>query len=720
MPIIIDDNGNGHFVGARKSIAGCEPEDYSPFLTGGYDRDGILNSKLRAYGSEVIPEKIFKLFEPYFGYKEGLNCYEENGGKSIILVKDTSIFRELSKTYWQVGPGEKAKEMGDIGIPSQLLEDTLLTYDQEGEKVTICSRLVLDKIYVFSGKECYVAGEYKLLTAPKKSKSPEVSKLPHSSIILFEQTNQDSDRILSRSISNNPISLLYRKAYKEYEKLLLKSGVKKKNIKAGYKTLAERDSRKPMYDMLVGELELMRNPKVLPVLLRYFAGLSFSMVKKAVRLLGETDTPLELYRTEIVKFIQGYKPLKQFELKMENATLFFASDLGIYQDKLHNAIPFLAGKKYDGEVLKLTAEQVEAIESSDLITVTDGGPETGKTTVIKHRLLHMQHNGIDLKKVCVLTYSPYTADKIKREYTECQVYTFRSFVLYQLRKILREAAERRIQVKESEEFEKYLAGRFDEKIRPEKMEWDRIKMINRLILYLNLEGLKPDYEHIIIDEAEECLNLELIAILKTALKHGVSVFISGYSGKADPWNKEPDLDYIESSIDRFSLFCGNDVVRPEMNTILKVFEKFFSVHKLSVNFMAYPAIMEAFNRASCDSLGDKDNRDEEKSDCPLKMVSGNPIFLSMISERLEGLFYSGRKLQGYNEFKEIINLEAVKLNYERETKKMNAVDPSITGWLERENENRLRILGNLNDPKLHKVEIERLKCSMKVYEEELF
>lgn len=555
MPIILEDNAAVQAAAAApaKPQLQYSPKDYNTILTGNGINQGLLKSTLTAAGSDPVSQTALSTI-----VAERHECTN----KSHHVHDDTRSYTTLQQDvsllggYGQFNSNPQAQR--NLPMPVDLMTDHFMTFEnQSGKAIVFRSRLLLNRVYVYKSATNYVVCAYTLLVADEQAVTGG-----------YVETY---DTLYTAVKSQDPITDMYARAAERVRKAMISTGytltVDDSAAQAG------ADKATSLYDLLMSELEIIKTPGKLRYALERASAASFDVLKYANNILNLVNIPFSLYQSDVIDVVNARARDEAVQLKNANMSLSLADTLSSMQGQLSAQIPELVGKKYTTKQIVLTTEQTAAIESPSLITIVAAGAGTGKSSCIMHRLAFMEENGCDMKQTFVLSFTKAAAGHIRKNFKDCKSSTIAEFTHNFVNVILDDgsgtrvdiishsdfAQKFRIQVDDLEtanilqpstlqalkQFRSYvenidgsqasLLNMLDISLHPEannilsvlKMMHVTSLELDPIIFHTQLSMLKPNIEHIVIDESQDSNRLEFLTMLKMAMMHNISIYIVG-------------------------------------------------------------------------------------------------------------------------------------------------------------------------------------------------
>ena len=550
MPIMLNDDNNQSVQTAVKTV-NYTPKEFSSILTGNGINQGLLKSSVLAVGTIDTTSNNVKAIL----INERSNCTN----KALHVHDDTRSYTVLHQYvsicggYKELGGNQKAV------LPMKIITDDFMTFeDVNGNTMKYKARMFLTCLYVYKGLNNHILPAYTIVVGNENN----ITDTYQVSYDCLYSTTPTSDPITDMIIS-------------------LRNTITAHARSLGYAPtvdncmdLAGQYNSMSMYDIIMSELALIKTPGVLKEVLTALSATSIRTLSHANYILNIVNIPFALYQSDILDVVKGRTPDEVTMLMHANMSLSLADTLSTMQNNTNQQIPELVGKKYTTSQLTLTTEQLAAIESASRITIVAAGAGTGKSSCILHRLQFMQENNCDMKQTFVLSFTKAAAGNIKKAYKECHSKTIAEFTHDFIDVILSNGTSRvsivshvdfvqklRIRVKDIIDAKIYpdstvkaletfigyashiddayshnmLLNMLDTSLNPEAINiLNVIKTlqctsleIDPIIFNTQLHRLRPNIEHIIIDESQDSNRLEFQTMLKMAILNNISVYIVG-------------------------------------------------------------------------------------------------------------------------------------------------------------------------------------------------
>lgn len=548
MPIILEDNATSAQA-AAPSRPQYSPKDYCTVLTGNGVNQGLLRSSLTVDGSDNVPQSVISLITTEKSLCTNKPHHVHDDVHSYTtLCQDISVcggFAQLSHN-----PGVRA------ATPLCVMTDHFLTFDDgQGGEITYRSRLFLMRLYVYKAAANYVMASYCLIAANQDD--------PLDNIVV------SYDSLYQAVKSADPVTDLY---------MLAGSAIKNRNKGLAVKVddsaaLAAADKARSMYDLVMSELEILKTPGTLKSVLQAASAASYEILAYANNILNLVNLPFSLYQSDVIDVVNSRSLDEAKKLKNANMSLSLADTLSSMQGMTAQQIPELVGKKYATNQVVLTTEQIAAVESSSKITVVAAGAGTGKSSCIMHRLTFMEENGCDMKQTFVLSFTRAAAQHIRKNFKDCKSSTIADFTHNFVDVILDNGTGERVDIIAHSDFVQKLQIQIEDlemagilppstlkalkefRVNAANIDTCQAKLLDLLDISLNPEAnnilsvlkmmhvssleldpvifhtqlgcIKPNVEHIVIDESQDSNRLEFLTMLKMAMMNDISVYIVG-------------------------------------------------------------------------------------------------------------------------------------------------------------------------------------------------
>ena len=556
MPIILDDNNNTVQMPASKTIVQYSPKDYNSILTGNGINQGLLRNTLLAEGTyDTTPNHVKTTL-----VQQAYECTN----KSYHVHDDTRSYTILHQDISLCGGyGEMAHQNQTPILPMNVLKDELMTFENPatGETLTFKSRLFVRRIYVYKGVNNYVLPSFVL-----------VAGCVENNTLAFVT---DVDCLHANNALTDPVGTIYKNIAAKIHTAAANNPVFRRfTLKTDNTTsVANNDKMRSMYDLIMSELEIIKTPGMLKDTLVALSANSFNTLRYANEILKLINISFALYQSDVIDVMNSRSATEAATLKNSNMSLSLADTLNAMQGQTAATIPELVGKHYTTKQITLTTEQIAAIESPSKITIVAAGAGTGKSSCIMHRLAFMEENGCDMKQTFVLSFTKAAAGHIKKNFKDCKSSTIAEFTHNFVNVILDDGTHTRIDIVSHSDFiqklkirtkdlidakilqqstinaltdfvqyadaidanANYLLDMLDINLNPEannllsilKMMHCSSLELDPIIFHSQLSMVKPNIEHIIIDESQDSNRLEFLTMLKMAMMNNISLYIVG-------------------------------------------------------------------------------------------------------------------------------------------------------------------------------------------------
>lgn len=553
MPIILEDNAGVQAQGTAPAKAQLQysPKDYNTILTGNGINQGLLRSTLLAGGTDPMSKTAMSILTA-----ERRECTN----KSHHVHDDVRTYTTLHQDVSLCGGFGMFSNNGGTPpvLPVRLMTDHFITFENNRkETVTFRSRLFLNRIYVYKAAANYVCCAYTLAAGDEQG--------------LMGNYVETYDSLYTAVKLQDPISDMYSKLAARVTADMARKGYAPVMDDAAAQ--AGADKSRSLYDLIMSELEMIKTPGDLEYALRTASAASFEVLKYANNILNLVNLPFSLYQSDVIDVVNARTMEEAKTLKNANMSLSLADTLSSMQGQLNAQIPELVGKKYATKQIVLTTEQTAAIESPSLVTIVAAGAGTGKSSCIMHRLAFMEENGCDMKQTFVLSFTKAAAGHIRKNFKDCKSSTIADFTHNFVNVILDNGSGGRVDIIAHSDFAQKLritvddldkagilpsdtmAALKDFRSKVENIESCQSGLLDMLDLSLNpqannilsvlkmmqcssleldpiifhtqLSVLKPNIEHIVIDESQDSNRLEFLTMLKMAMMHNISIYIVG-------------------------------------------------------------------------------------------------------------------------------------------------------------------------------------------------
>ena len=528
------------------------PKEFNQFLTGNGVRQGLLKNDVFLNGAiTYMPHHIYNQMVHRISYdSDGKVCkgatYNYGTGKNDEF---STLYQTISILAPEVLPINDS--YGHVSIPLKDLydlmnEDLCEIQDAAGNTTVVKCNIGISKIYAYKAINNYVIADlYAMLISPD-------GEFNHI-VTTHAMMNHDTVADLFDAIDKTVNSVVFSKAVK-----ITKSNVT--TIKNAY--MATRT----MYDILCDEMKFIKTDNLKTILKTL--SLHYNSFKSAVLSLNNVDLTFMKYQDEIIGFINQFTRQEQLEIYNQNMSASLANTLASLGQNVNAKIPELVGKTYKTNKIRLTPEQLNAIQSEYRTTIVAAGAGTGKSSSINHRLAFMSENGCDMKKTYVLSFTKAAANHIKKLYKDCESSTIADFT----HRFVESYFGKKMSIINNVDLVKkinYLAEnlanagankniiddiyRFTQALsREEEGNADMLALLDpnlcsnagNILAVLNklnmtslvldpiifatqLNSFKPNIDHIIIDEAQDSNELEFLNILKLAINNNISLYVVG-------------------------------------------------------------------------------------------------------------------------------------------------------------------------------------------------
>jgi len=792
MPIMLNDDDSLN-TGASVAVKTVQysPKDFNSVLTGNGVNQGLLRNTLFLNGSDNIPNHIVNTLT-----QERLNCQNkahhvhDDIHNYTVLHQDTSLFAGLMRFANNYPHGR-------IALPSSLVKDHLLTFEKNGVTETYRSRIFVTKLYVYKAVNNYVLASY-VIVAQNESNP-------------FDSYACAYDGLYANMKTSDIIKYLYETVGNKIKDAKVKSGwsVKVDDVQ----NLIGADMTRSMYDAIMDELEVIKTPGLLKEALTALSSIGYEPLAGAINVLNLVNIPFMLYQTDVIDVVNARTKEEATTLKNGNMSLSLADTLSSMQGKTNQQITELVGKKYTTKLTTLTSEQTAAIESPSKITIVAAGAGTGKSTCINHRLTFMEENGCNMKETFVLSFTKAAAQHIKKLFKDCKSSTIAEFTHNFVNVILDNGSHERIDIVAHSDFVQKLRIRMDDLVNANVLQASTIKALQEFVAYcssidtsqhklldmldinLNPEAnnllsilklmhcssleldpiifhtqlsmIKPNIEHIVIDESQDSNRLEFLTMLKMAMLNDISIYIVGDCAQtlyefrdADPRilnNLTKLFTTYDLSINHRSTQIILDVANLMSNTM--------STHKTTlrsnvvmqitkqaiddtITMNTYTKVTDPATMAILDTYLDKHlgakNANGEPETIAVIARSGQDVIklheylqskygqtwsvqnitsqrrndiviLSAIGQNLDKIL--PKTLGAWAEFENVIHQENIRINsYQRGGNRYNTNGPTVNKvtmeWLDDQKPDAVSIIQNLNNINTRAQEIRKLQLSL--------
>lgn len=552
MPLILEDNGSPAAAGAvQKPVIQYGPKDYNTVLTGNGINQGLLRSSLTAGGSDPVSQTALATL-----VAERQLC----SNKSHHVHDDARTYTTLHQDISLCGGyAAFANKGGKVqSAPVDLMTDHFMTFEDKAKQtVTFRSRLFVARVYVYKAAVNYVVCSYVLMAADEQD--------VHGAFV------ETYDALYAPVKSKDPIGDLYAAMAAKVKTAMAGRGFMP--VMDDSAAQAGADKATSLYDLLMSELEIVKTPGKLHYALERASAAGFEVLRYANNILNLVNIPFSLYQSDVIDVVNARKKDEAVQLKNANMSLSLADTLNSMQSRTNTQIPELVGKHYTTNQMVLTTEQTAAVESPSKITIVAAGAGTGKSSCIMHRLAFMEENGCDMKQTFVLSFTKAAAGHIKKNFKDCKSSTIAEFTHNFVNVILDDGSGTRVDIIAHSDFVQKLKIRRDDLIGAhilapateaalkdftqcaENIESCQNRLLDMLDITLNPEAnnlisilrmlhctsleldpiifhtqlgmLKPNIEHIVIDESQDSNRLEFLTMLKMSIINDISIYIVG-------------------------------------------------------------------------------------------------------------------------------------------------------------------------------------------------
>lgn len=792
MPIVLNEDDT-LAVGSSVAIKTVQysPKDFNSILTGNGVNQGLLRNTLFLSGSDSIPNHIIQTLS-----QERMNCQNkahhvhDDIHNYTVLHQETSLFMGLMRYGANNAHGQTP-------LPKSVIKDHLLTFEKNGVTETFRSRIFVTKLYVYKAVNNYVIGSYVIVA--QSDTNP------------FDNYCLSYDGLYANMKATDVLQYLYEGVGNKIKSDKMKDGwtVSVDDVQ----NLINADRTRSMYDAIMDELEIIKTPGTLKEALTALSAMAYEPLMGAINVLNLVNIPFMLYQSDVIDVVNARSKEEAATLKNGNMSLSLADTLSSMQGKTNQQISELVGKKYTTKLTTLTSEQTAAIESPSKITIVAAGAGTGKSTCINHRLAFMEENGCNMKETFVLSFTKAAAQHIKKLFKDCKSSTIAEFTHNFVNVILDDGSHERVDIVAHSDFVQKLRIRMDDLVNANVLQASTIKALQEFVQYcaaidtsqhklldmldinLNPEAnnllsilklmhcssleldpiifhtqlsmIKPNIEHIVIDESQDSNRLEFLTMLKMAMLNDISIYIVGDCAQtlyefrdADPRilnNLTKLFTTYDLSINHRSTQIILDVANLMSNTM--------STHKTTlrsntvmqitkqaiddtVTMNTYQKVTDPATMAILDTYLDKHlgakNANGEAETIAVIARSGQDVIklydylqtkygttwtvqnitsqrrndiviLSAIGQNLNNIL--PKTLGTWAEFENVIHQENIRINsYQRGGNRYNTNGPTVNKvtieWLDSQKPDAVQILQKLNDPNQRDAEIRRLQLSL--------
>lgn len=794
MPIILEDEGIQATGGAANTAQPIRysPKDYSSVLTGNGINQGLLRNTLLASGTiDITPQYIMTLLmQSRHDCHNKANHVHDDSKSYTVLHQDISLCGGYN-------PGNGV--LAGRAVPACVITDHLMSFENaaQTDKKTFRARLFLTHIYVYKAVNNYVLPAFLLIAT---------DDMPGGKSYI-----RAYDALYANPASMDPITDLYTAIARDIQTDMAKAMPGWKCSVDDSAMLAADMKSRSMYDLIMDELALIKTPGVLMDVLKALSADSFETLQYANSVLGLINIPFALYQSDVVDVINARTQNEATSLKNANMSLSLADTLSSMQGQSNATIPELTGKRYTTQQLTLTTEQVAAIETDSKITIVAAGAGTGKSSCIMHRLAFMEENGCDMKQTFVLSFTKAAAGHIKKNFKDCKSSTIAEFTHNFVNVILDDGSGERVDIISHSDFVQKLKIRAEDLRAAQLLQPSTEKALSEFVLLVSdiercanslldmldinqnpeannllsilrmlhcssleldpivfhsqLSMVKPNIEHIIIDESQDSNRLEFLTMLKMAMMHGISVYIVGDCAQtlyefrdADPRilnNLTKLFKTFDLSINHRSTQIILDVANLMSSTMSthKTTLKANNVMQITKQAIDDTITINTYSKSNDPStvkiLDDyiekhigqgesiaviaRSGHDVQTLYDYLQMKYGasytvqnitsqrrNDItILSSIGANLEAIIPHGTKLAAWKDFEDAITAENIRINsLSRKQNRYNQNGPTVNkitmDWLAAQQANGPSILAGINDPNKtnYDAEIRKLQISL--------
>lgn len=558
MPLILEDNAvqsQSAANGPAAPVITYGPKDYNTILTGNGINQGLLRSTLTAGGSDPMSKTAISML---------VADRNECTNKSHHVHDDVRTYTTLHQDISLCGGfGMFASNGGHPPVlPVRLMTDHFITFENPKTKDTITfrSRLFLNKIYVYKAATNYVICAYTLAVGDETGNLGANGNYVETYDSLYQAVKVQ-----------DPIAEMYDKIAERVRRDMAARGYQPVMDDAAAQ--AGADKSRSLYDLIMSELAIIKTPGDLEYALKTASAAGFEQLKYANNILNLVNLPFSLYQSDVVDVVNARTKDEAKILKNANMSLSLADTLSSMQGQLNATIPELVGKKYTTQQIVLTTEQTAAIESPSLVTIVAAGAGTGKSSCIMHRLAFMEENGCDMKQTFVLSFTKAAAGHIRKNFKDCKSSTIADFTHNFVNVILDDGSGKRVDIIAHSDFAQKFRITVDDLDKAGILPPDTMKALREFLTYVDtidssqarlldmldltlnpqannilsvlkmmhcssleldpiifhtqLSVLKPNIEHIVIDESQDSNRLEFLTMLRMAMMHNISIYIVG-------------------------------------------------------------------------------------------------------------------------------------------------------------------------------------------------
>lgn len=550
MPLILEDNDAVSQNSTATKVIDYSPKDFNSILTGNGVNQGLLRNTMPTYGTvDTTPNHIITTL-----IQERHECQNRAHHVHTDVKTYTTLHQEIS-----ICGGYAAKTNQKPVIPMCIITDHFMTFENGNDEKVFRSRLFLNKIYVYkTAANNYIMPSLTLLIGEEGN--------PTNTFVETIDTLYTNNSAGSK----DPIMDLYTTAARHVKASMPNTWKVKVDDSVA---LANADKMTSMYDLIMSELEIIKTPGVLKDVLSALSAAGYTYLSYANNILARINILFALYQSDVIDIVNARTKEEAAQLKNANMSLSLADTLSSMQGQTNATIPELVGKKYTTNQLTLTTEQTAAIETPSKITIVAAGAGTGKSSCITHRLQHMEDCGCDMKQTFVLSFTKVAAATIKKRFKDCKSSTIADFTHNFVNVILDNGSHSRIDIIAHSDFVQKLRIRMDDLVNANILQASTISALQQFVSYVaqidqyqhklldmldinlnpeannllsilkmmqcssleldpiifhaQLSMLKPNIEHIIIDESQDSNRLEFLSMLKLAMLNNISIYIVG-------------------------------------------------------------------------------------------------------------------------------------------------------------------------------------------------
>lgn len=785
MPIILEDNNQQ--VVNNAAVIHLSPKEYNSVLTGNGINQGLLRSNVSVLGTlDIVPNHILSTLKTEAHLCNNHAHHVHDGTNNY-----TTLHQDISIC------GDYSRFTNANMVPKHLFNDHFMTFeDPTGATITYRSRLFLKKLYVHKAVNNHVIPYLILMATPENSMAPTF-------IESFDGLYDKFSTVI------DPITAMYNELAKSV-KNYVNTNCHNMTLKIDDHTdLATHDKTRSMYDLIISELEIIKTPGMLKDTLTALSACGFDTLSYANNVLKLINISFALYQSDVVDIVNSRSPREATSLRNANMSLSLADTLSTMKGQTNAVIPELTGKTYSTNELTLTTEQLDAISTDSKITIVAAGAGTGKSSCIKHRLAFMEENGCDMKQTFVLSFTKAAATHIKKKFKDCKSSTIAEFTHNFVDVILDDGSGTRVDIISHSDFlqkltiraedlknanilpqatlealqnfinnvssidtcTNYLLDMLDINLNAEannlisilKMLHCTSLELDPIIFHSQLHMLKPNIEHIIVDESQDSNRLEFLTMLKMAMMHNISIYIVGDCAQtlyefrdADPRilnNLTKLFTTFDLSINHRSTQIILDVANLISNTMTthKTTLKANTVMQITKQAVEDTVEVNTYTKvtdpATIKILDDYLEKHLGKNESIAVIArSGQDVLklydylntrygatynvqnitsqrrnditiLSTIGGNLDTLFPKGTRIVDWNAFESAIRGENIRINsLSRTQSKYTTNGPTVNkvtnDWLAAMQADGVKILNALNNPTTHDAELRRLQMSL--------